>query len=175
MMPIGAPLGPHGRKWALTIHLVFVGLWFGAAIAMVLLIALRPESFDSAEALVVHCRCVKLIDDYIIIASAGGSLVTGLFLSWKTKWGFFKWYWVAFKLVVTIGMVCFGAFFLGPWINTMAAIAAERGLAAIEDSVFQAAHTKTLLFGTFQIGLLAAVIAISVFKPWGKVKRQNSA
>ena len=39
-MTAGKPLTPVGRKWALSLHLIFVGLWFGAAIAMVLLIAL---------------------------------------------------------------------------------------------------------------------------------------
>ena len=168
------PLTPLGRKWALSIHLIFVGLWFGAAIAMVLLIALRPSSFESPESLVIHCNCVKIIDDYIIIGSAGGSLVTGLFLSWKTRWGFFQWYWVAFKIIATIMMVCFGAAFLGPWINRTAEIAADLGLQAFDSPEYQTANSRALIFGSMQIGLLTAVVVISVFKPWGKIAKRPS-
>jgi len=169
------PLTPLGRKWALSIHLIFVGLWFGAAIAMVLLIALRPSSFASPESLAVHCNCVKLIDDYIIIGSAGGSLVTGLFLSWKTRWGFFQWYWIALKIIVTVMMVCFGAIFLGPWINRTAEIAAQQGLQAFDSPAYQTANSRALIFGSMQIGLLLTVIVISVFKPWGKIRKRPSA
>ncbi len=168
------PLTPLGRKWTLSIHLIFVGLWFGAAIAMVLLIALRPPSFESAESLVVHCNCVKIIDDYMIIASAGGSLVTGLFLSWKTKWGFFQWYWIVFKIAATVGLVCFGALFLGPWINKTAEVAAKLGLQAFDSPAYQSANSKALIFGVLQIGLLATVIVISVFKPWGRLSKRPS-
>ena len=46
-------------------------------------------------------------------------------LSWRTKWGFFVWYWVGFKLVATILMVVFGATCLGPWIDRTAADVAK--------------------------------------------------
>lgn len=167
--PAPKPMGPEGRKWALTIHLLFVALWFGAAIAMVLLIALRPTALKSDSELVAYCKCVKIIDDWIIIGAAGGAMLSGLFLSWRTNWGFFKWYWVAVKLIATVAMVAFGATCLGPWINQAHEIATLKGLSAVSDSAFVVANQRVLTWGAAQILLLAFLIGVSVFKPWGRI------
>lgn len=169
-----AALGPMGRKAALTVHLLFVALWFGAAIAMVLLIALRPAKLQSDSELVAYCVCVTWIDDWIIIGAAGGSLLSGLFLSWKTPWGFFKWYWVSIKLVATVAMVAFGATCLGPWINQAHQLAAAKGLSALQDVNFQVANRRVLIWGVLQILLLALLIGISIFKPWGRIAARRS-
>ena len=166
-------LGPKGRKLALAVHLLFVALWFGAAIAMVLLVFAQPRGLKDDLELIAYCRCVKLIDDYIIIASAGGTLLSGAFLAWRTKWGFFVWYWIAFKLIATLAMVAFGATCLGPWINMRYEIARSSGIEALHDAAFQLATDRVQFWGTLQILLLAAVVVISIFKPWGKIPSRN--
>jgi hypothetical protein len=164
-----AYLGPVGRKWALILHLLCMALWLGSAIAMMTIAILRPNPPQTGVELAAHWLAIKLIDDFVIIGSAGGSLLTGLFLSWKTKWGFFQWYWVAFKLIATVGMVIFGATFLGPWIDATAAAAQRHGLAALEQPEYSQPMTQMLIWGTVQIVLLIAIVVISIFKPWGKV------
>lgn len=73
---------------------------------------------------------MKIIDDFIIIPAALGSLITGLIISWFTNWGFFKFNWVTVKWIVTVSSILFDTFWLGPWLNGMAAISqAERLLA----------------------------------------------
>ena len=167
-------LGAKGRKWALSFHLVFVGTWFGSAVAMVMLIALRPPVFGSDGALVAYCNCVAMIDDFIIIAAAGGTWVTGTFLAWRTNWGLFKWYWVALKFISTTAMVLFGAICLGPWITETATIARSAGLDALQDARFHTTTTRSLIWGTVQTAVLAGIIFLSIFKPWGRIATRNT-
>lgn len=162
-------LGPKGRKLALAVHLLFVALWFGAAVAMVLLVFAQPRTLSDDLELIAYCRCVKVIDDFIIIAAAGGTLLSGVFLAWRTKWGFFVWYWIAFKLIATLAMVVFGATCLGPWINMRYEIARSGGIDVLNDAAYQVATHRVQLWGTLQIVLLAVVVIISIFKPWGKI------
>ena len=163
--------GPTARKWALTFHLLSIGIWMGAAIAMMTIALLRPSRPASDAGLLAYCLAIKLIDDWVIIASAGASLISGLLLSWKTKWGFFTWYWVAFKLVSTVIMVTFGATCLGPWINATASLAETQGLAAMDNPEFTSDIDSVRIWGTLQILLLVILIVVSVFKPWGKLRR----
>lgn len=162
-------LSPQGRKWVLSVHLACVATWFGAAVAMVLLIGVRPRTFATDEALVAYCNCVALIDDFIIIAAAGGTWLTGTILAWKTNWGFFKWYWVALKFISTTAMVLFGATCLGPWITETASIARSQGLDALQNPRFQTVSNRSLIWGLAQTVVLAGIVFVSVFKPWGKI------
>jgi hypothetical protein len=170
-----AEFGPRGRKWALSFHVLFSAVWLGAAVAMVVIMCLRPAAPRTGAELLAWCLAVKLIDDIIIIGSAAGALLTGLLLSWRTKWGFFVWFWVAFKLVATVAMVTFGAACLGPWIDETAAAVGSNGLEALDDPAFRAVRDRTTLFGGLQVGLLVFVVFVSVFKPWGRIRRKESA
>ena len=161
------------RKCALTVHLVFAALWFGAAVALIMLVFARPSRLASDAELRVYCACVKLIDDFIIIGAANGTLLSGVFLSWRTSWGFFKWYWVSFKLLGTLAMVLFGALCLGPWVNLMHQLATSNGLKAVDTLSFQRAELQILCWGSGQIVLLLMIIAISVFKPWGRIPSRS--
>jgi hypothetical protein len=162
--------GPRARKWAVSLHVGFASLWFGSAFAMVLVMWLRPAAPASEGELLAWCLAIKLIDDMVIIGSAAGSLLTGLLLSWKTKWGFFIWFWVAFKLLATVCMVVFGATCLGPWIDETAALVRCDGLDALAGPSYVAATSLASICGSLQVALLAFILGVSIFKPWGKIR-----
>ena len=161
--------GPTARKTALTAHVICCGTWLGAATAMMVLILGRGFFSASDTAFASTWLAIKTIDDFVIIAAAGSSFVTGCVLSWGTKWGFFKWYWIACKLIATTVMVAFGAFCLGPWINAATAQAVEQGVAAMATDRFWKTYLRVSTFGTIQVIALLVVFWISIFKPWGKI------
>lgn len=68
--------------------------------------------------------------------AAIGSVVTTTILCWQTNYGFFKFYWVITKWILTIGLIIFGTFWLFPWGNTAEAIAQAEGLGAFKNSVY---------------------------------------
>lgn len=159
---------PKVRKAALTFHILCCGIWMGSAIAMGMLIVWLGRSTESDSAFAATWMAIKMIDDFVIIPSCIASFVTGCVMSWGTKWGFFKWRWIVAKIVATTTLIAFGLIVLGPWVNELAAIAAESGLNALTDPRFIQTYWMASVFGALQSLGIATVFAVSVFKPWGK-------
>jgi uncharacterized membrane protein len=162
-------IGKTGRDWLRGFHLFFTAAWIGAAMSMLAVMFLKGDARDGGELYGYHAS-VKLIDDFIIIASAFGCFITGLLLSWLTNWGFFKYRWIIFKLIVTVAAIVFGTFWLGPWTNSLAAISGAMGQAAFGDKEYLSALQLGMVFGSVQMVVLVATIFISTLKPWGRRK-----
>lgn len=157
------------KNWLVGFHVFFAGIWLGAGVCMVLvLLASNPDSGDA-----VHTvnAVLKLIDDFIIIPTAIGSLLTGLLISWLTNWGFFRFTWVTAKWILTVASILFGTFFLGPWLNGMEAISATERAMALHNEVYLHYRQMNTLFAPVQIASLVFMVFISVLKPWGKLRK----
>ena len=85
-----------------------------------------------------------------------------------SPWGFFRHWWIVIKWVLTSAMILFGIFFLGPWVDRTATLAAERGLVALGDPLYTATALRVLGFSVLQIALLVFMLFLSTFKPFGK-------
>lgn len=154
------------RAWLNSVHVVFASIWLGAAVSMVVVMLTRnPASGDERYAM---DSMLTMIDDFVIIPAAIGSLLTGLLISWLTDWGFFTFKWVTVKWIATVAMIIFGTFWLGPWLNGMEAIVEiERG-AAIHNATYVYNQQMNMLAGPIQAALLVFLVVISVLKPWKK-------
>ena len=160
-------LGPAGRNWLKGIHLTFVCTWIGAAASMLLVTSVfRASPPTEGESLFAVNSAIKLIDDFIVIPSALGCLLSGLVYSLFTNWGFFRHHWVTVKWVVTLATIIFGTFWLGPWLNGMTAISGKIGLTALSDPEYLSMRQLNTTFGYIQVAVLIATVFISVFKPW---------
>ena len=144
---------------------------------MMLLVVARSRYPQSAAEVYAFSFCVKLIDDYIIIATCGLSAMSGLFLSWKTPWGFFKHWWVVAKLIITMVMLTIGAGFLGPWINRTETLLQSTSMhpetlpSTLNSLDYQSVNTAVIAIGFSQVAVLSGVMWLSIFKPWGKLNR----
>ena len=155
------------KNWLLSIHIGFAALWTGTVLSMFLL-SLRNTKSVSAEALYTLNSAINLLDDYIVIPSAIGSVLTATFLCWTTNYGFTKFYWVIAKWILTTGLVAFGTFWLFPWGNVAENISRQEGLQAFNNTVYSF-DAKGVLVGTLvQTLFLAVIIGISVLKPCGR-------
>lgn len=157
-----------GQKWLKCFHLLFVSLWVGGVIAMVLMIYLMKAN-DGMELYGIDIS-KKFIDDYIIIPGGIGSFVTGLFYSIFTNWGWFKHRWITTKWAITLFGIIFGTFWLGPWLNAMPPISMQKGLGALSDTTYM--HSQQMLLAWVPLTLVLVLFAlfISVLKPWRKKK-----
>ncbi len=165
-------LGGNGLRWLKIVHLLFVAAWTGGGLSLMLVFfAARPSGGDELYAVNMS---LKLIDDYIIIPGANGCLLTGLAYGIWSNWGFFKHKWIAVKWIMTVLQIVFGTFWLGPWLNGNAAIAAAERASALSSPVYIHNHAMNAFWGAVQVSLLFVMVAISVLKPWkdGR-KRQN--
>ena len=151
-------------SWLKGVHLIFVCLWVGGALGVMVI----QNGGGAGEALFGRDVAARLVDDFVVIPGAMGSLLTGLIYSLFTPWGFFKHRWVAVKWFITLYGVLFGTFFLGPWLNSLAPVSAKLGGGAMGDYAYMRARDLNSLWGGVQICTLLFALVISVLKPWRK-------
>ncbi|MGI5272453.1 hypothetical protein ACQEUU_25080 [Nonomuraea sp. CA-218870] len=122
--------------------------WMSQALALFALGAYSAVTGDGAGYRMAH-----LLDNQVLLHFANASAFTGLMLSAMTKWGYFRYWWVLIKLVVTLAQLYAGIFLLGP------------RLSALADGT---RHADPVLLGATL--LMASAVAfqawLSVAKPW---------
>ncbi|MBD2100344.1 hypothetical protein H6F94_05570 [Leptolyngbya sp. FACHB-261] len=156
----------------LSFHIGFAALWTGAVLSM-FLIALRNKDTTDSDVLFALNSAINLLDDFIVIPAAIGSVITATLLCWQTNYGFFKFYWVITKWILTTGLIVFGTFWLFPWGNAAERIASTEGLDAFKNPVYLFDAKGVLIGSLIQISFLFVIIGISALKPWGKRKEKN--
>lgn len=165
-----ARMGSRGQRWLKGFHILFASMWVGAAVALTLMIVLLQA--DSGAQRHGMDLAMKLVDDFVIIPAAIGSLLTGLLYSLFTNWGWVKHRWVAVKWFINLFGVLFGTFALGPWLNSLPEMSGVDGLAALARPEYSHARTMLLIFGGFQAATLVFAVFLSTLKPW---RRQATA
>jgi len=162
------------RGWLKGFHILFSVLWTGAAVCMMLLSFVNGHITNGDELWAVN-RSLKLIDDYIIIASANGCIITGILFSTTTNWGFFRHKWITVKYIIMFAAALLGTFVLGPAINGMEAISDQDRFTALQNLKYIRHALITTYIGSFQTVAAIFMLFISVLKPWGKKATQNTS
>lgn len=160
------------KNWILAFHIGFAALWIGTVLSM-FLIALRNKDTANADILVALNSAINLLDDFIVIPAAIGSVVTATVLCWQTNYGFFKFYWVITKWILTTGLIIFGTFWLFPWGNAAEEIALAEGLNALKNPIYCFDARGVLIGSLIQVSCLFIIITISTLKPWGRRPTQQ--
>ena len=95
---------PGLRKLALTAHITFSVGWLGAVVAY-LAVAIAGLVSQDAQVQQSGYATMELIGWFVIVPLSLAALLSGLVQSLGTEWGLFRFYWVAVKLVMTLGAV----------------------------------------------------------------------
>jgi hypothetical protein len=164
-------LGRTGKQWLKSIHLTVSVVWLGAAISMnVLRYAWTPVANSDLYA-VDHA--IALIDNWVVVPAAWASLLTGLFESWLTTWGFFKFRWVTVKWIATVAIMIYAPLFIAQWDRNIAAISRVEGLLALQNPVYLQDRLLYTISGIGLIAILAFLSLISTLKPWMRKDRSR--
>lgn len=155
------------KNWVLSFHIGFAALWTGTVLSM-FLIALRNKDTTNSDILFALNSAINLPDGVVVIPAAIGSVITATLLCWQTNYGFFKFYWVIAKWILTTGLMIFGTFWLFPWGNAAEDIAFTEGLNAFKNPIYLFDARGVLIGSLIQIFFLFVIIAISTLKPWGR-------
>jgi uncharacterized membrane protein len=158
------------KNWLLSLHILFSSIMFGGNV--VFLIASISAATTSDQQVFQACYTIMhLLSKTTVRASAVGTVVTGILLSVWTHWGLLKYYWIIAKEVLTLFSVALGVVGIYMWTKQTAALSSAQGFLALHDPVFTSKNSMLWIGIVLQIISLAALIIISVFKPWGKRKR----
>ncbi|MFA4045727.1 hypothetical protein HPS54_10765 [Prevotella sp. PCHR] len=164
-------LSAKGMKALKVVHLVCAIAWFGSAISMNLLRHL--VDVNDAVGMYWMAEILEAIDMQILVPGAVGCLVTGIVYGIFTNWGFFKHKWLVLKWVLTIFMILFGTFYMGPLVKENVII----GKAVMEGGGDTALYwhnvSANAVAGLLQLILLTVVTVVSVYKPWKRSDKRR--
>jgi hypothetical protein len=139
------------------VHIIATGAWIGVDVIMGVLVFTAMSTDDSA----VRTLCLqvlRLVTVWPMLITGAVSLVSGVLLGLGTKYGIVRYWWVLIKLILNIVLMVL-VFSL---LRTGVAEVAQTGV--VGDMVFPPiVSTSALLF--------AAII--SVYKPWGRIRRRR--
>jgi hypothetical protein len=147
---------------ALTLHVAVSVGWLGGAFTMIVLGVGAMRTGDPA---LRHAAYVAahLGDRAVMIPASLLALLTGLLSSLGTPWGLIRHYWVLTKLVLTIGVMLFGAFYLSQWVKQAVAVPAGTAPGIL--------GWQIVLSGVATFSVLFINTILSVFKSWGRTRR----
>ena len=159
-------LPPRYVKWLKAIHIYLGSVWGGGAAS---LFALHCLYFpDTGPELYARNIALIYIDSFIIIPSAVGVLLTGLFYAQFTKWGYVKYYWIIIKWSSTLAFVLVGFFWIVPWLNRLKDSSMLFRDQITVDPSFAAPMFLHIAMAGGQALLVLIIVILSVFKPWGR-------
>lgn len=158
-------LSGRTRKLFLTVHIVSVSAWIGIDAALGIL-AVTALGTDDPQVAATSLRALELFAIWPMFGASVVSLASGVVLGIGSKYGLVRYWWVAVKLVINVGMSLLILFALRPGIGEAATIgeqlAAGRHVDMPTDLLFPVVVAPSLL--------LTAVV-LSIFKPWGRVRK----
>lgn len=164
---------PGIRKFALSVHLTFSIGWIGAVVAYLGLgiAAVRAEEVQMIRAAWI---AMEVIGWFVIVPLAIASLITGLVMSLGTKWGLFRYYWVAISFVLTSFSTAVLILHM-PTVSSTVDVVLETEGPALE------ALGGDLLHPVIGLAILLVVQVLNIYKPpgmtrygWRKQQEQRS-
>lgn len=159
-------LSGRARKAVLLVHVLSAAAWLGIdlALGILVVVALSTEDVNTAGV------AIQAIDIFAIWPMFGASVVcmiSGVVLGLGSKYGLVRYWWVAIKLFLNVGMSLLIAFSLRPGVAEAARIG-ERILAGDPAAVIPPDIMYPVVVAPT---LLLIAYILSVFKPWGRIRR----
>jgi hypothetical protein len=162
-------VSPSVYKLLLVSHIIVSVGWLGTAFAKLILelAAITTNATDLAKGL--YLAMDKLNVAFPILAIS--TLLTGVLLSFCTKWGLLEHYWIVTKLVLTVGVIVtaiqLDERFILQSISALSRQAMDNG------TILRNASAPSILLISLTVAhllMLGAATVISVYKPWGKTR-----
>ncbi|PRY44736.1 hypothetical protein [Umezawaea tangerina] len=155
------PLPTKLRKTVLVAHVVSSGAWIGVDVISTVLVAIGWARSGDDRTAVYQALADYFVVPLLLAGLVAGivCLVTGVLLGLATKWGLVRYRWVAVKLVLNVVACVLLLAFLGPITEL------STGEQPLQDIWFVSFLATTAMV------LLTFAMVLSVFKPWGRVRR----
>jgi uncharacterized membrane protein len=152
------------RKLTLVLHLASVGSWLGLDVAMAVLVFTAMGSDDPGTKS-LSFQALELVTIWPMTISGLACLVTGVLLAYGSKYGLTKYWWVVVKLGLNLLLSTLVLIALRPGVEEMADQARQPGAVLnATDLIFPPIVSPTLLM---------VAVVLSVFKPWGRLRRKS--
>jgi uncharacterized membrane protein len=159
-------LSGRARKGMLLVHILSAAAWLGIDLALGILVVVALSTEDTSTA----ATAIQAIDLFAIWPMFGASVVcmiSGAVLGLGSKYGLVRYWWVAIKLFMNVGMSLLIAFSLRPGVREAAEVG-KRMMAGDPTAVISSDIMHPVVVAPT---LLLFAYILSVFKPWGRIRR----
>lgn len=160
-------LGRKARRAVLTVHILGAGAWIGIDVVLGVLVvtAMLTTSVDT-EALCY--RVLELFAVWPLLTAGLVTLVSGVVLGLGTNYGLVRYWWVAVKLALNVVLVGLVVVALRPGLAEAAAYGEQLAAGGSPTG-----DVGSLVFPPVVSGIaLTTATVLSVFKPWGRIRRR---
>ncbi|WP_082768215.1 hypothetical protein [Nocardiopsis alborubida] len=157
-------LGARTRKAVLLTHIAAAGSWLGLDLVLGVLVVTALLGGDDASVAVA----LAAFATWPLVAVGALTLLSGIVLGWGTRYGLLRYWWVLLKLVANAVLLTLVVLLLSPEVTALAA-QARTALAGGTSFAIGSALLFPPLVSTTAV---AAAMALSVFKPWGRIRRR---
>jgi hypothetical protein len=156
-------LSMTARKGLVTLHIVFSAIMLGNMVTFLLLSIVSVTTAE--DRLLESCYAIMhVLSETSIRASTIGTTITGILLSFWTKWGLFKYKWIIVKEIITVLLIVLNIWGMyGLTLNALNEIKVT--------SIFIDPPLGLWAGIILQLVSLIFIFAISVYKPWGQRKQ----
>ena len=159
-------ISANGQKILKILHLITTSCWLGGCLSLTILLYTSQYVQSDAE-LFGMLKSYKFLNVIVTVyLGAYGSLFTGLAYSLCTNRGFIRHKWVIAKWVMTLGMICGGTIYLGPWNTFLLDMSRDMGIAALRNAEYLQTHSYLMNGELVCLVLFFLSILLSVYKPW---------
>ncbi|TDD71998.1 hypothetical protein E1262_04595 [Jiangella aurantiaca] len=160
-------LSGRTRKAVLVTHILSAGTWFGMDIVMGVLV-FAALGTDSDETRAVTYQALELFAVWPMATAGLVCLASGVLLGLGSKYGLVRYWWVAVKLFLNVLLSTLVLLSLRPGVRDLA----EQGR-LLGDGLDALPAPGDLVFPPIvSTSLLLVAFLLSVYKPWGRVRRR---
>ncbi|UPK75276.1 hypothetical protein MU582_01150 [Nocardioidaceae bacterium SCSIO 66511] len=158
------------RKTMLVTHIASAAAWIGIDVVIALLTVVSLVT-DDVQTQAVAYRALGMIAVWPMFTAGLVCLTTGVLLGLGTKYGLLRYWWVTIKLCLNIILTTLVLVALRPGVNDLDAY----GRAVLAGETPSPVDTGQMGFPpTVSLTALTIAVTLSVFKPWGRIRKQAS-
>ncbi|MCQ6268733.1 DUF2269 family protein [Fictibacillus sp. WQ 8-8] len=159
------------NSWLIA-HIFFVILYFGGLLGTFLMVV-TTKFTDNRDIIYSAHLFIQYFDWFLIIPGGLGALLTGIWLAVRTHWGLTKHYWLLVKWIGNILAIVFGANFMRIWLHDNFKPVFNNPLHPLENALYLANRNMIFMGLLLSFSILAFLVIISYYKPWGKRKEKE--
>lgn len=156
--------GKHRKVWLL-VHAVSALGWLGIDVVLAVLV-FTGELSDDPAVIAVSLRALRLFVLWTLVPAGSLCLISGIVLGLGSKYGLFRYWWVAVKLVINIVLLALVLLVLPGAVDN----AAEYGR-AIANGTRPPDLVNIFMPPIVSATALVFAAVLSYFKPWGAIRR----
>jgi hypothetical protein len=158
------------KRWLLSAHILCSLLWLVTS-SCLLVLDITLLSTTDLRTLHSIIMAMDVLDKTLIWTPSASALVTGALLSVLSHWGLTRFRWIIVKEILGVFSFVLGYFVLHRWFVNMFSFTSTQGIYAVQHTTYTMTLHMHLTANTLQVVSLTAMVIISVFKPWGQLRR----